>query len=120
MAKQYRIEEQDGEKVVIMRKPRGEGFIIQTQAEVGRRITALGDRVAELQTTHDAAPADLLQEAHDRLDKHIAGLQEQKTKLTADGVQTAVQRRIGPHIVQMNKTLALLQTVQTEMSQPPA
>ena len=120
MAKQYRIEEHDGEKVVIMRKPRGEGFIIQTQAEVDRRIAALGDRVAELQTTHDAAPADLLQEAHDRLDKHIAGLQEQKTKLTAAGVRAAVQKRIAPHIAHMNETLTLLQAVQTEISQPPA
>jgi hypothetical protein len=120
MAKQYRIEEQDGEKVVIMRKPRGEGFIIQTQAEVDRRITALGDRVAELQATHDAAPTTLLQEAHDRLDKHIAGLQEQKTKLTAASVRTAVQKQLAPHIAQMNTTLALLQAVQTEMSQPPA
>ena len=120
MAKEYRIEEQDGEKVVIMRKPRGEGFIIQTKAEVDGRAAALSERVAELQATHDADPAELLQETHDRLDKHIAGLQEQKTKLTAAGVQTAVQRRLGPQIVQMNKTLDLLQTVQTEMSQPPA
>jgi hypothetical protein len=116
MAKQYRIEQHDGEKVVIMRKPRGEGFIIQTQAEVDRRIAALGERTVELQATHDAAPADLLQDAHDRLDKHIAGLQDQKTKLTANGVRTAVQKQLAPHIAQMNKTLALLQTVQTEMA----
>ncbi len=120
MAKQYRIEEQDGEKVVIMRKPRGEGFIIQTQAEVDRRIAALGDRIVDLQATYDAVPADLLQEAHERLDKHIAGLQDQKNKLTAAGVRTTVQKQIGPHIAHMNKTLALLQTVQAEMSQSPA
>jgi len=116
MAKQYRIEEHDGEKVVIMRKPQGEGFVIHTQAEVDRRIAALGDRIAELQATHDAAPTDLLQDAHQRLAKHIAGLQDRKTKLTAVGVRKAVRKQIAPHIAHMNETLALLQSVQAEMA----